>query len=387
VLFVLFVVICRGAKMELSLKTHPLSDSERRAWLRLARAQNVGPVTFAALIERFHSASAALRELPRLSRRGGAAGDLRVPDEDEATRELEMLQRAGGRLIASIEPDFPTGLVALEAPPPLISALGRHEILSREMVAVVGARNASALGRKFATELAADLGRAGLAVVSGLARGIDTAAHEGALATGTIAVLAGGVDDIYPPENARLYARIMDIGAVVSEMPIGQKPQAKHFPRRNRIISGLARGVVVVEAAEGSGSLITANFALEQGREVFAVPGSPLDPRARGTNRLLRDGAALTEGAGDVLDVLQPLIGRAFREPAVGSIAWGTVADDLVETRLREKIEELLGPAPILVNELVRQCAAPAAAVLSILIELELAGRLHRESGDRVSLG
>ncbi|HWE05750.1 MAG TPA: DNA-processing protein DprA [Rhizomicrobium sp.] len=374
-------------ELETSLKAHPLSDSERRAWLRLARAQNVGPVTFAALIERFHSASAALRELPRLARRGGAAGDLRIPGEDEAERELETLHRAHGRLIASIEPDFPTGLAALEAPPPLISVLGRHEILAREMVAVVGARNASALGRKFATELASDLGRAGLGVVSGLARGIDTAAHEGALATGTVAVLAGGVDDIYPPENARLYARIVDTGAVVSEMPIGQKPQAKHFPRRNRIISGLARGVVVVEAAEGSGSLITANFALEQGREVFAVPGSPLDPRAKGTNRLLRDGAALTEGAGDVLDVLQPLIGHAFREPTDGSIAWAAVADDRGETKLREKIEELLGPAPVVVDELVRQCAAPAAAVLSILIEFELAGRLHRESGGRVSLG
>lgn len=347
----------------------------------------MGPVTFAALIERFHSASAALRELPRLARRGGAAGDLRIPGEDEIEREVETLHRAGGRLIASIEADFPTGLAALEAPPPLISVLGRGEILAREMIAVVGARNASALGRKFATDLAADLGQAGLAVVSGLARGIDTAAHEGALATGTVAVLAGGVDDIYPPENARLYARIVDTGAVVSEMPIGQKPLAKHFPRRNRIISGLARGVVVVEAAEGSGSLITANFALEQGREVFAVPGSPLDPRAKGTNRLLRDGAALTEGAGDVLDVLQPLIGRAFREPADGSIAWEAAADDRDETKLRAKIEELLGPAPVPVDELVRQCAVPAAAVLSILIELELAGRLHRESGGRVSLG
>jgi DNA processing protein len=271
--------------------TNVLSDSERRSWLRLARAQNVGPVTFAALIDRFHSATAALRELPYLARRGGAAGDLRIPGDEEAARELETLDRAGGRLIASVEPDFPTGLAALDAPPPLISVLGHHEILAREMVAVVGARNASALGRKFATDIAADLGRAGLAIVSGLARGIDTAAHEGALATGTVAVLAGGVDDIYPPENARLYARIVDTGAVVSEMPIGQKPQAKHFPRRNRIISGLARGVVVVEAAGGSGSLITADFALEQGREVFVVPGSPLDPRAKGTNRLLRDGA------------------------------------------------------------------------------------------------
>ncbi|HEY2445116.1 MAG TPA: DNA-processing protein DprA [Rhizomicrobium sp.] len=366
-----------------------LSDTERRAWLRLARAQNVGPVTFAALMERYHSASAALRELPRLARRGGAAGDLGIPTDEDAECELESLHRVGGRLIASVEPEFPSGLAALEAPPPLISILGQQEILSREMVAIVGARNASALGRKFAAELAADLGRNGLAVVSGLARGIDTAAHEGALASGTVAVLAGGVDDIYPSENAHLYGRIREKGAIVSEMPVGQKPQAKHFPRRNRIISGLARGVIVVEAAEGSGSLITANFALEQGRDVFAVPGSPLDPRAKGANRLLRDGAILVECAADVLDALRPLMGHAFREPAEGSPAWGAVdgSGGRDEAELRGRLEELLGPSPVLVDELVRQCGAPAAAVLSILIEFELAGRLHRDSGGRVSLG
>ncbi|MGH6877445.1 MAG: DNA-processing protein DprA [Rhizomicrobium sp.] len=362
-----------------------LSDSERRAWLRLARAQNVGPVTFAALIERYHSASAALRELPRLARRGGAAADLRIPSEEDAQRELESLMRIGGRMIASVEPDFPAGLVALDPPPPLISVLGRGDVLSREMIAVVGARNASALGRKFAAELAAALGSAGLVVVSGLARGIDTAAHEGALASGTIAVLAGGVDDIYPLENARLHERIVQSGIIVSEMPVGQKPQAKHFPRRNRIISGLSRGVVVVEAAEGSGSLITANFALEQGREVFAVPGSPLDPRAKGTNRLLREGAMLTESAEDVLEVLRPLIGHAFREPGDGLLRWQTESDQADEN-LRRKAEELLGATPVSVDELVRQCGAPAGAVLSILLELELAGRLHREAGGRVSL-
>jgi DNA processing protein len=348
----------------------------------------VGPVTFAALIERFGSASAALKELPRLARRGGASGDLRIPDEDDAKRELEMLARIGGRLIAAIEPDFPAGLAALEAPPPVISVLGRADILAREMIAVVGARNASALGRKFASELAAGLGSAGLVVVSGLARGIDTAAHEGALASGTIAVLAGGVDDIYPPENARLYERIVESGAVVSEMPVGQKPQAKHFPRRNRIISGLSRGVVIVEAAEGSGSLITAGYALEQGREVFAVPGSPLDPRAKGTNRLLREGAALVESAGDVVDVLRPLIGGAFCEPGDGPLRWQEAEQaEPIDDTLRRRVTELLGPTPVSVDEMVRQCSAPAGAVLSVLLELELAGRLHREAGNRVSLG
>lgn len=362
-----------------------LSSSERVAWLRLARAQNVGPVTFAALLERYHSASAALRELPRLARRGGAAGDVRIPGEDEAMRELEALARIGARLIASIEPDFPAGLAALEAPPPLVSVLGRGDFLSREMIAVVGARNASALGRKFASELAQGLGRSELVVVSGLARGIDTAAHEGALATGTVAVLAGGVDDIYPPENARLHAKIAEVGAIVSEMPVGQRPQAKHFPRRNRIISGLARGVVVVEAAEGSGSLITANYALEQGREVFAVPGSPLDPRAKGTNRLLREGATLVQGADDVVEVLRPLMAHGFGEPDRGLFALREEATDSGR-QLRQQVEELLGASPVAVDELIRQSGAPAGAVQSVLLELELAGRLYRDAGNRVSL-
>jgi DNA processing protein len=255
------------------------------------------------------------------------------------------------------------------------------------MIAVVGARNASALGRKFAEELAAALGNAGLVVVSGLARGIDTAAHAGALATGTVAVLAGGVDDIYPPENARLYERVVQQGAIVSEMPVGQKPQAKHFPRRNRIISGLARGVVIVEAAEGSGSLITANFALEQGREVFAVPGSPLDPRAKGANHLLRDGATLTETAEDVLEILRPLIGCGFQDPSHISSRWNAGAYEETDDKLGARIQELLGPVPVSVDELVRQSGAPASVVLSVLLELELAGRLYRESGNRVSLG
>jgi DNA processing protein len=370
---------------ESPLQSHSLSDAERRAWLRLSRAQNVGPVTFAALLARYHSARAALEALPRLARRGGAR-DLKIPSDEEARRELDALDQFGGRMIASGEPDFPPGLAALDAPPPYITMRGRSEMLSREMIAVVGARNASALGRKFAGQLAGDLGEAGMIVVSGLARGIDTAAHEGALDAGTIAVLAGGVDDIYPPENADLYERIARDGVVISEMPVGQRPQAMHFPRRNRIISGLSRGVVIVEASEGSGSLITANFALEQGREVFAVPGSPLDPRAKGTNRLIREGAMLTEGAGDVLDVLQPQLGRAFREPDGQGPGDPVEADDASTDHVRREIEELLGPAPVEIDELVRQCRAAVPAVLTVLLELELAGRLTRHAGNRVSV-
>ena len=344
----------------------------------------MGPVTFAALIARYHSAEAALDALPRLARRGGAK-DLKIPSDTDARRELDGLARLGACMIASCEDGFPSGLAALDAPPPLICARGRAELLGREMIAVVGARNASALGRKFAGQLAGDLGKGGLVVVSGLARGIDTAAHEGSLVTGTVAVLAGGVDDIYPAENADLYERIAQGGVIVSEMPVGQKPQAMHFPRRNRIISGLSRGVVVVEASEGSGSLITANFALEQGREVFAVPGSPLDPRAKGTNRLIREGAMLTESAEDVFDVLNAQIGRAFREPD----ALSPVADDSDDPgtgHLHDRVLELLGPSPVEVDELIRQCRASVSAVLTVLLELQLAGRLVRHAGNRVSV-
>jgi DNA processing protein len=361
-----------------------LSDAERRAWLRLARTQNVGPITFAQLIARFGSASAALAELPRLSRRGGGES-LRPVPEQEARDEIDALHALGGRLIASCEPEFPGGLTAAEPPPPVISVLGRTAQLAHEMVAIVGARNASALGRKLAGQLAHDLGEAGFVVVSGLARGIDTAAHEAALATGTCAVVAGGIDIIYPPENEALYRRICDQGTIVSEMPLGQEPQARHFPRRNRLISGLSRGVVVVEAAEGSGSLITANYALEQNREVFAVPGSPLDPRAKGTNRLIREGATLTETADDVVAVLSPILGKAFREPEEPVAPVDVPAVEAEADRIRACLEEALGPAPVDVDELIRQCRAPTSVVLTVLLELELAGRLARHSGNKVS--
>ncbi len=366
------------------MSARALSEAERRAWLRLARTQNVGPVTFAQLIARFGSASAALKEVPRLVRRGGGDG-LSIPSEDEAGRELAALAKLGGRMIASCEPEFPRGLSAAEPPPPLLSVLGHATLLQREMVAMVGARNASALGRKLAETLARDLGKAGLVVVSGLARGIDAAAHEGALASGTCAVVAGGVDNVYPPENTALQERIRAQGCIVSEMKLGQAPQARHFPRRNRIISGLSRGVVVVEAAEGSGSLITANYALEQGREIFAVPGSPLDPRARGANRLIRDGATLTENAADVLAGLRAILGQDFREPEHGDPTPAAQPDEGEADRIRARLEEALGPAPVPVDELVRLCRVPAATVAIILLELELAGRIARHPGGGVS--
>jgi DNA processing protein len=283
------------------------------------------------------------------------------------------------------KPSFPRGLAAADPPPPIISALGHVTLLQREVVAIVGARNASALGRKLAWSLAKELSDAGLVVASGLARGIDAAAHEGALAGGTCAVVAGGVDNIYPPENAALYERIRNEGCIVSEMPLGQSPQARHFPRRNRIISGLSRGVVIVEASEGSGSLITANYALEQGREIFAVPGSPLDPRATGTNRLIREGATLIESAADVLAGLRPILGRDFGEPDGRTPSGPITASEAEADRVRIFVEEALGPSPIEVDELVRLSKSPVSAVLAVLLELEVAGRIARHSGNRVS--
>lgn len=364
-----------------------LSEDERRAWLRLSRTEHVGPVTFHNLIAHFGSASAALENLPRMASRGGGRNFV-LPDPAQAENEIAQLAKLGGRLIASCEAEYPRGLGALEAPPPLISILGHPHLLRKEMVAIVGARNASALARKFTDMLARDLGFAGLVVASGLARGIDASAHEAALAVGTVAVVAGGVDIVYPPENQKLYEAIRDQGVIVSEMRLGEAPQARHFPRRNRIISGMARGVVVVEAAEKSGSLITAQYALDQGREVFAVPGSPLDPRARGTNRLIREGATLTESAEDVLAVLRPMLGGGFGEPdgGEGESAPPALADLEAEADLiRTRVEEALGPAPVEIDELIRQLGAPAGAVLTVILELELAGRCVRQPGNRVS--
>ncbi|HEY4265182.1 MAG TPA: DNA-processing protein DprA [Micropepsaceae bacterium] len=369
------------------MRPRPLRSDERRAWLRLARTETIGPATFAALMSRFSDAREALDAAPRLARRGGAQ-QLRMPSDADAEAEIEALTNLGGRLLACVEPDYPSGLAALDPPPPLISVLGHSALLSRDMVAMVGARNASALRIKFAARLAADLGAAGLVVVSGLARGIDHAAHRGALENGTVAVLAGGVDIVYPPEHQALYEEMKTRGALVSEMPLGMAPVARHFPRRNRLISGMARGVVVIEAAERSGSLITANYALEQGREVFAVPGSPLDPRAKGANRLIREGATLTEGADDVLAVLRPILGHAFQEPSERAVSPPSVDEIAVEReadRVRILVEEKLGPSPVEVDELIRQCGAPPAAVLTVLLELELAGRAQRQPGNRVS--
>jgi DNA processing protein len=370
-----------------------LSAVERRDRLRLIRSENVGPVTAHRLLAQYGSASAALEALPALARRGGRARPLKVCSKAAAERELAALEAAGVAVLAQGEPDYPAALAVLEDSPPLLFARGHVGLLRKTAVAIVGARNASLNGRKLAHRLGQDLARADLLVASGMARGIDTAAHQGALAThgeegGTVAVLAGGVDVVYPPENQGLYEALTERGLVVSEMPLGEAPQARHFPRRNRIISGLALGVVVVEAAARSGSLITARLAGEQGREVFAVPGSPLDGRAAGPNGLLRDGAILTETADDVLKALLALRREPLREPAGRPFVCERAAPpseaELEKARLR--VLEALGPTPVAVDEIIRGCQLSVSVVATVLLELDLAGRLERLPGSRVAL-
>ncbi len=365
-----------------------LSPTEKLDWLRLIRSENVGPITFHRLLRQYGSAGAALDALPRLARAGGRRREIRIAARADAERELAWHEEHGARLIALGEPDYPPLLAHIEDAPPLISVLGHPELLGKAAIALVGARNASAVGRRFARELAAELGRAGMMVVSGMARGIDASAHEGALDSGTVAVLGGGVDVIYPRENGTLYEGLRERGAVLSETPPGTEPQARHFPRRNRIISGIARGVVVVEATQRSGSLITARMALEQGREVFAVPGSPLDPRARGTNNLIREGAVLTESAADVLAVFDQRVTRRSpsvllaEPPAETPAITGSAQNDTA----RDSLLESLGPVPVAVDELLRDGQFSSAVISTVLLELELAGRLERHPGNRVSL-
>ena len=358
-----------------------LSDAQRRDWLRLARTENVGPVTFDQLITRFGEPALALAALPDLARRGGRAG-VRVAGEAEADRELAAGAALGAQLICSCEPAFPPALAAVDPPPPLIWARGDAGLLDRPTVAIVGARVASAAGQRFARGLAAELGQAGLVVVSGMARGIDAAAHEGSLPTGTVAVLGGGIDDVYPPEHRGLYERLCGSGCVVSENEPGRTAVARDFPRRNRIIAGLSRAVVVVEAEFRSGSLITARLAAEQGREVLAVPGSPLDPRAKGTNDLIRQGAAICEGAEDVLRALEGL--RGFHEPERAPFQGPTAEPD---DALRGRLSDLLSPTPVSRDELVRAAQAPAPAVFAALMELALAGRAELMAGGMVVKG
>jgi len=363
-----------------------LSENERLDWIRLARTRNVGPVTFRALLARYGSATVALDALPDLARQGGKP--IKIASTQIAQAELDRVRTLGGQLVALCEAAFPPALAAIEDAPPIICVQGDPDLLAKPIIAMVGARNASLNGRRLAERWARTLGEAGWVVVSGLARGIDGAAHRGALATGTIACVAGGVDIIYPPEHGDLQQTIVDQGAIVSECAPGTAPTARHFPRRNRLISGLSRGVVVVEAAPRSGSLITARLAGEQGREVFAVPGSPLDPRAQGCNRLIRHGAVLVQSPDDIMVELEGIKEFSLREPGDDfyGLRPGETHDEQDLARARALIEESLSPTPTLVDELIRDCQLSASVVLTVLLELELAGRVERQPGNRISL-
>lgn len=358
--------------------------------LRLIRTLNVGPVTFFQLIARFGTAGAAIDALPSLSLRGGRRTALTAFSKEEALKEIAAVEKFGARMALYGSPDYPKWLMAVSDPPPVITVSGHpHLWQNKDAVAMVGARNASATGCQFAQRLAKELGENGLTVVSGLARGIDTFAHKGSLAHGTVAVIAGGIDNIYPPENAILYQQIRESGAVISEQPFGAIPYSGAFPGRNRIIAGMSLGTAVVEASPKSGSLITARFALENNREVFAVPGSPLDARSKGCNKLIREGATMVESVDDILQGIARLRGMNLEEtkapdyaPALSERAAGEVETAEIRALMLEK----LGVTPVSIDELVEQCKTSASVALAVILELELAGRLKRVSGNKVAL-
>ena len=360
-----------------------LSFSERRDWIRLIRTRTIGPVAFRDLIVRYGNAAAALDALPSLIRKKSVS----IPTLEQVEREMEYAEQMGVRLICAVEPDYPKYLKALDPPPPIISVLGDISHLHRPCIAIVGSRNASALGQKFAGQIAGELSEAGHVIVSGLARGIDRAAHYGALERGTAAVLGGGIDHIYPRENTELYEEIRAKGVIVSESPLGYRASAKDFPRRNRIISGLSRAVVVIEAAERSGTLITARYALEQNREVMAAPGSPLDPRTKGCNRLIRQGAHLIENSDDILDILNGLSTLDVFEPE-NPFIHGEFDTALDEKNIKEAeaiILSLLSPTPTHRDDIIRASNLPTALVHAVLTLLEINGEIEVEVDGRVS--
>ena len=358
------------------------ASPEQIARLRLIRTDQIGPITYFKLVARFGSAQAAIDAIPDLAARGGGRAP-RIASREQVEREIEQVDRLGARYLFLGDGPYPPLLAEIETAPPALIARGAADFFDRPAVALVGARNASAAACRFARQLAFELGGAGTVVVSGLARGIDTAAHDGALETGTIAVIAGGIDIAYPPENAARQEKIAELGLLLAEQPPGTEPRARHFPHRNRIIAGIAQGTVVVEAAPRSGSLITARHAAEYGRDVMAVPGSPLDPRAQGCNLLIREGATLVQSAEDVLEAIRPLRLGPLREPR-GEYAEAAGAADPGEAD-RDIVIGLLGPTPVLLDEIIRQSGLAPSIVQTVMLELELAGRIERHAGGRVS--
>jgi DNA processing protein len=363
------------------MQRRTLSAAERRDWLRLTRTDSIGPVTFFGLLSRFGDAARALEALPDLAAKAGRRA-IRPVSAAEAEAEIDAAHAFGARFIAACEPDYPQTLAALAPPPPVLCVWGGTSLFARPSVAIVGARNASAAGLKMARLLAGELGEAGWTVISGLARGIDGAAHQASLATGAVAAVAGGVASIWPPEHEALHHAIAEHGAVVSERPFGYAPTARDFPRRNRLISGLALGCVIVEAEERSGSLITARCALEQGREVLAVPGSPLEPRAAGPNGLIRQGATLVRSGADVLAALAASSRPSAEEPAGGGpYAPPPGAGPGLSPALIARVAEALSPTPMAIDEIARACDLSAAETAAALLELEIAGRAITMTG------
>ncbi len=357
-----------------------LSSTERRDWLRLIRTPTLGPISFRDILLRTDGdAARALEILPELTR--GKTFEIASKEEIEA--EMNAQENMGIQILASCEPSYPAALRAIDPPPPVISVWGDPEILTKPCVAVIGSRNASAIGQRFAGQIARELGEAGLTVVSGLARGIDTQAHWGSIETGTAAVLGGGPDHVYPSQNAELFEEIKNKGALISESPLGYRATARDFPRRNRIISGLSKGVVVIEAAERSGTLITARYALEQGRDVMAAPGSPLDPRVKGCHRLLKQGAALIENAQDVLDVL----GDSYEVQEPSNLYTGPDNFDFDGDidKAKKAIKTLLSPTPTARNDIIRLSGLPVSLASAALLEMELLGEIFVESDGKVS--
>ena len=372
----------------------PLSPQERLAWLRLIRSDRVGPVTFYQLVSRFGSASKALEALPALAQRGGRKSGFSVYPKSRAEDELAQIEKNGGALLTPQDALYPLGLAEISDAPPVIAVLGRRDLLQGRMIAIVGARNASLNGQKFTRRIAQDLGESGVTIISGLARGIDTAAHEASLKTGTIAVVAGGADVIYPKENTKLYEAIITEGCLIAESPWGTEPLARHFPRRNRIISGASLGTLVVEASQKSGSLITARYAAEQGRDVFAVPGFPSDPRAQGPNSLLRDGAILAEKAEDILSTFGTFFSAAHdktdgmkeNQQMFSPMPMMSEPSENTREEIFKHIENNLSHMPVTVDELLRTCQFNISEVQTVLLDMELGGRITRHSGNRISL-
>lgn len=366
------------------MQLRELSFAERRDWLRLTRTHTVGPVAFRDLIKRFGTAAKALDALPGLIRKK----DIQPPSLQQVEAEMEANERLGIRLLAACEPDYPAPLRAIDPPPPIISVWGQMGLLSKPCVAIIGSRNASANGQRFAGRIAAGLAEEGFVIVSGLARGIDGCAHRAALDHGTIGVLGGGVDHIYPRQNEDLHLEMRERGLLVSESPLGYRATARDFPRRNRIISGLCRGVVVIEAAERSGTLITARYAAEQGREVMAAPGSPLDPRTKGCNRLIRQGAALIENAEDILECLAALPDTQFLEPeepySDPPVSWQVATQEIESAKTR--ILNILSPTPSPRDDIIRASELPTPIVNAALLELELNAEIAIEADGRISV-